>query len=354
MAALVSGIYVLLPQLRPPSTGQKVARPAHPSVQGPLDLPKEPVADTSIASVPDGAAAEKPIALPSIAAAVGPLNPWSVRYRESQDYFQFVSDAAMAAEAGDGRAALHLSRVVELCTHFTEAYRKEVDPEVAFLTGLADMIGAEKWVHEAKLEEFRRCARFFDESPFVSLPQRPGGYSSQYWRELADGTDDPLVKALHAWRDSGNYPPADPSAAESMKERIEANLRSAIVSKDPEALYSAGTLLANGPLSADPLRGIAWMILACEGGYNCSAQNLEHTYAFCAQIGSCPADAPWPYYFEQRLGREGYARAYQMAQGYAALVARGDWDRLEHSWKLDSRREPQSFVQGVPPVTVVN
>lgn len=260
---------------------------------------------------------------------------WVHRYQNSTDYFRFATEAASAAHEGDGRAALLLTKVLAACISLTRIYGREADPEAALNAHLAAMPHMEQWVREVQEQEFRRCRRFFEDDPFAGLPPRRDGYPISYWREIAQRSNDPLVKVQQAmsevgrWLDSGN---------DESRQIIQSNLGAAIQSQDWEAMYNAGLLLADGRMSADPLRGIAWTILACESGYDCSAKNPSNVFSACAKSGRCPADADWPYYVQQSIGANGYSRAYALAQELKGLMASGDWAALERYWTLDAKR----------------
>ena len=344
------GVYAYLSHRSRVDGGDLLAMPTDRS----LDVTAVAPSVDARAVAPAGRSNDVPID-PNTAAAVGTSNEWTVRYRNSQDYFQFAADAAQAALAGNGRAAMLITEVLETCNYYVDAYRSEVDPEAAFVTGLADMIGVEQWFRDGRLDEFRRCRRFFEGAPFLDLPPRTGGYSVQYWRELANSTDDPLLKVLQAAREPGLYS-ADADEAAAAKQAAQADLRAAITSKDPDALYSAGMLLADGRLSADPLRGVAWVMVACDSGYDCSVRHPHNVYSLCAQVGTCPSDKDW-HEIQQALDPDSYARAHAMAQELKKMMARNDWDHLQPYWTPDApyRHPAWSFSAddpNSPPATV--
>jgi hypothetical protein len=345
------GVYAYVSHHSQARSGDRVEMPAPRSV----DMTAVPPSVNPTAVSPAGRRKDAPIAESNTAAAVGTSNEWTVSFRNSQDYFQFVANATQAALAGDGRAAMHITEVLETCNYYVDTYRSEIDPEASFVTGLADMIGVEQWFRDGRLDEFRRCWRFFEGEPFLDLPPRTGGYSVKYWRELANSTDDPLVKVLQAARQPV-MPSSDARTAAAARRAIQADLRAAITSKDPDALYSAGMLLADGRLSADPLRGVAWVMVACDSGYDCSVRHAHNVYSLCAQVGTCPPDKDW-HKIQRALDPDSYARAHAMAEEFKKMMARNDWDRLQPYWTPDAPYRHPSWLfspgdQPTPAITV--
>jgi hypothetical protein len=96
-------------------------------------------------------------------------------------------------------------------------------------------------------------------------------------------------------------------------------------------MFNAGILLTNPRVSRDPLRGVAWTIVALERGYDGpAAQSLS-----CAEPRSCTGTSEYADSLQRDLGAERYARTYALAQEIEELLAREDWVALERYWRPD-------------------
>lgn len=120
---------------------------------------------------------------PALPPAAADLNK---DFHVSSDYFDFVSKTARRAFDGDGRAALYISKALQTCMVVTKLYGHSNDPEAAFSAAWAAQPNAPSWLIDNARSDFHACHGFFNGDAFVTLPDRPGGYSSSsYWMDRA-------------------------------------------------------------------------------------------------------------------------------------------------------------------------
>jgi hypothetical protein len=265
---------------------------------------------------------------------------WTAKFRASDDYLKFIKEALPAAVSGDGRAAWYIKEALSSCANVVRTYRGSADPQAQLQQQLEGMPHAPQWARDLLEKKTNRCLGLAQNDPFVSLPERQGGYPSAYWYEQALADDDPLAHehkaadAIAAISVNQNM-----SEAERTKrlEVVETNLRTAVQSGDPDALYHAGALLTDGRYSSNPLNGIAVALAACDLGHDCSAGNPENSWSNCKLNGACPADADYAYFIQQSLGPEKYAQTYSHAQEIEQSIRAGDWDSVLTNLAVDKR-----------------
>jgi hypothetical protein len=256
---------------------------------------------------------------------------WNRELQASNDYFAFVSKAAPKALAGDGRAALLVSKALRQCLLMTRLYGNEVDPEAAFSQALATQAVYSTELAAQKEKEFHECKRFFKDDPFVDLPSRDGGYSSpRFWGDLAYQSNDPIAQTFHAAAAIGSPISPKPGSLEI----AQSDLNQAISSGDPEAIFRAGLIISNG-LYVDPFQGYAVSLAACDLGFNCSASNTDDIlFQNCVAISTCETGAAFSDVVIKAIGSDGYAQAYARAQEIESALARGDTGALEQFAQL--------------------
>lgn len=257
------------------------------------------------------------LACPHVVGAGGPactarpdLAPnWQRRvgaqFYTAPDYFAFVRAHAAAAYAGDRRAAFYIGETVKRCASTMELYR---------------LVGQ-------TTDDFNACAGFGGDppaDPFADvLPARPGGYPWQYWHARALAGDDPLALVTDAveQRTTAGAPVAQVRRAVAL----------AVGSGDPDAYLAVGQALTNGAIGADPVDGIAWILVACETGVDCRLDNPQVGYMHCAAVGACPAGMELPAWLRAKFGDD------------AATEAEGRRDAILAA--LDAGKSVASFVQ---------
>lgn len=245
---------------------------------------------------------------------------WYSLYLSTPDRFTFVSQAARAALAGDGRAAMYVGDAIYDCAFMIQQVKRGVDitaehqrelerlPQDPSLAGVVS--GLEK-------EHFERCRRLATMDAFAGLPQREGGYEQpRYWWDLAVQAGDPGAMARNAIEQfaSGKMPDAQ---AQEVVNR-------AVLSRDPMALFWMGFALSNGQYSTNTDHGMALTLVACEMGYDCSWNNPAIVGASACKYNyndPCNGYTDWTSFTAATLGPEKYATVYAQAQELKTYLA---------------------------------
>jgi hypothetical protein len=246
---------------------------------------------------------------------------------------EFVKAALPAAKAGDGRAAYEIARMLRGCAYEMSS----ADPEAQLQQDLAKWSAkAPQSAREDMERGARSCIEFAKglakENPFGDLPVTP-----EYWMAQAYAAGEPLAqveKAAHAVADIAADPQMpEGTRAEKVKIVLE-NLRAAVESGDPEALYRTG-MLFTGLLVRDTVPGYAVALAACDLGYDCSTANPESLEHECAQDGRCPPGQDFPTLLQQGMGPEQYAELYARSQQVVLAVRAQDWDAVLANLTID-------------------
>lgn len=265
-----------------------------------------------------------PITASSVTAA-----DWTARFRASDDHLKFVKDALPAAVSGDGRAAWYVKSALSSCALVMSTYHGSADPQAKLQQQLENMPNAPQWARDVIEKQTRRCLGLAQQDPFAGLPYRQGGYPSSYWYEQAVADGDPLALEQRAADAIATISVTQSLSDTEKAKQLEAgqtNMRAAVQSGDPDALYYAGSLLSDARYSSNPLNGIAVALAACDLGHDCSASNPENAFSNCKLSGACPADADYAYFLQQSLGADKYAWVYSRAQEIVQAGRAGDWD----------------------------
>jgi hypothetical protein len=129
--------------------------------------------------------------------------------------------------------------------------------------------------------------------------------------------------ALYCVPGSGCDPAPGERAVALAASQVRAGL--AIRSGDPEAVYHAGLAIAQSSLGRNPLRGAAWMLVACRRGYRCAApDDLDRAWSCAGQDAACRAATTVEDRLQAVLGAAQYARAFTLADEYAAQLDAGE------------------------------
>jgi len=140
--------------------------------------------------------------------------------------------------------------------------------------------------------------------------------------------------ALHCGPGSDCDPVPGDRAMSLAAAQVRAGL--AIRSGDAEAIYDAGRAIASDQLGRNPLRGAAWMLVACERGYDCSAGNALNEALRCDEADpACRPGANVTDLLAAQLGPADYARAFALAAEYDAQLTRGELGDREVAFGRD-------------------
>jgi len=163
-------------------------------------------------------------------------------------------------------------------------------------------------------------------APAQSAPPPRRDFASRPRLEAALRTGEPRAygyAALHCGPGSDCDPVPGDRAMALASAQVRAGL--AIRSGDAEAIYDAGRAIASDQLGRNPLRGAAWMLVACERGYDCSAGNAHNEALRCDEADpACRPGANVTDLLAAQLGPADYARAFALAAEYDAKLTRGE------------------------------
>jgi hypothetical protein len=264
---------------------------------------------------------------------------WEREFNVSSDYFSFVSKAARKAYAGDGRAALFISKALYLCLPIMREYSNSKDPQSDFDAGWSARTKAPQWILERARKDFQTCAGFLKADAFSGLPDRTDGYKSvRYWSDESIKDGDASAQVQQAEDDIAKTVLEKSSDAKAKHfQSAQLAIDRAVGSQDPAALFQVGQLLSSGHASNDPLQGFALSIAACNLGYDCTTTNAV-LFNDCAALNTCAAGMNYADIIKQAVGENGYAQAYARAQQIQEAMARGDTETVKQFAQL--KRNP--------------
>ena len=98
-----------------------------------------------------------------------------------------------------------------------------------------------------------------------------------------------------------------------------------VASGDPEAIFSAGLAIASESAGRNPVRGAAWLLVACRRGYDCSTSNELNEALRCPPgEATCATGGNVEDRLQAELGPGGFAEAYALSQEFSQLLEGGD------------------------------
>jgi hypothetical protein len=263
---------------------------------------------------------------------------WGTQFRESTDYFDFVSLAAQAALQGNGRAAYYVEVVLTNCTEVVNLAKTSPDPEKDYLENYRRILPyAPQRLFDKATVEAHKCARLGKENAFADLPSREGDYPKKFWHELALKESDPLAEAAQVQTDLPKLSQMKSSEDRQLAlVRLQHYIRDAVGSKDPEAIFTIGIALQNSHAVDDNnLQAVAVSLAACDLGYDCSVSNPQNYRQICRPIDVCPDGATYSDRLQQIYRSTLYAEIYSQAQIFKDLLTREDWQELDKFVRID-------------------
>jgi len=289
-----------------------------------------------------GFASSRDIDLPTNASVArggrdSPPKPWTARYQESEDYFAFAEAAGRAAVAGDVRAQYVLSQVLLECY-------VEVGLTVAMGKGsiaenvearLAAAPGYREQDRVRVRREVQRCEGFFDGHPLASLSLPAEAQTHEYWFEKAVAAGDPQAVMDRAAKAVAQYGADDAESKSALFAEVFGDVRIAVASREPAALAKVGWMYTSPTVARDSVfQGPAWLMAACQLGYDCSAPNPELGRA-CLDAGTCIAGLTLADVFQRDLGARQFAKVYAASQDIVFKVNEGDWEGLRQYLEMN-------------------
>lgn len=233
---------------------------------------------------------------------------WNRRFEESDDHYAFVREAVAVALDGDGRAQWFLAMALLKC-------RAEVSAAPYKLPGPWPRIDP-------------RCARFENGHPLdgFALPEEAKEY--QYWRNAAYASADAAALVARAATAAVNVNAMTGAKRAQAMEQIMSDFRVALASKEPEVLLQIGGVFMSPTVASDLSRAFAWLLAACELGYDCGTRSFPGLDADCRLSGRC-THVTTITEFMTSGSYPGFARAYAAGLDIAHKVREGDWTGLQ-------------------------
>lgn len=252
---------------------------------------------------------------------------WREDYVRADDLFAFSMRATKAAMAGDSRAQYYLSQALRTC---------HIETGPIKLSGL----GVEEYLQQLFAElpysppnqiinarqRIARCERFLSAESLSreSIPPNPEDH--EYWLDQAIAAGDSMALMERSNIAAADLSDVDAEAAQLVKAQALSAVRVAIASKAPEAIAAVGELFWSADVARDhSYQGPAWILAACELGYDCTAANPDFMLLNCDYQVACPT-------LQDVLMRDfgaDYGRIYAASQDIAYKLRVGDWDGLQ-------------------------
>ena len=268
----------------------------------------------------------------STASPNGPIpTGYKEAFAQSRNYWKFAHDALAAASAGDADAQFYLSRALDYCAEHNSLYFQRRGKSI----GLDEALQYAALRHlpiDTTQDVYDRCHEFIDRD------SSDLGRASD-WLAQATAAGQPVAQAVTAIKllmqesqrnsvRAGGLPNSDSAATVSDGFDPRQLLRAAVQSKDPEVLFSLGdalTLMAPTAVDSDTTR-LAWWLVACQRGFDCSA-NAEWVKNSCANSPQC-ASADGPSDLVQTLAGDKWPEVEQRAREINSSLDQGKWDDL--------------------------
>lgn len=252
-------------------------------------------------------------------------------FARSHSYWKFAHDALPAARAGNATAQFYLSKVLDYCTEHNSLYFQRRGKSIGLDEGLQYAAQRHLPIDIAQ-EVYDRCHEFVDRD--ASELGRATDWlaeataSGQPLAQAATATKLLMQESQHNFARAGGLPSADNEATVSDSSGPRELLRAAVQSKDPEVLFGVGDALTLlDPAIADKnTTRFAWWLVACQRGFDCSA-NAEWVKNSCANAPQC-ASADGPSDLVQSLAGDKWPDVEQRAQQINEKLDRGQWGEL--------------------------
>jgi hypothetical protein len=256
---------------------------------------------------------------------------WMRRYHDSTDDFALARDLVNAALHGSSRAAYALRGVLLRC----ELQKRTLSPYPAESLAarlelhLATLPNAPDWIRAKRRREALRCERLVSEDPFEGYEVPEEARDFRYWSELALASRDALAVMDHAYGLVASRPSSDDAPKDrEFREALTADVRVAVSSRDPAALFAVGGVFSNPSVVANPEGGYAWQVAACELGFDCLLAKPDWGFG-CVESGACLPGQTWLDNMQRDLGPVKYAEIYAKSQDIRYKLETGDWDGLQ-------------------------
>jgi hypothetical protein len=253
------------------------------------------------------------------------------RFAKATNYWQFATDVAPAARAGDRDAQYYLWRAMNWCEDSNRFFFERQHRHLTLEEAITEAQRLHNSVQLARLT-FARCHDFQDH-------ENSGLGLASEWLAVATESRQPAAQAATAEqlllqqvmdnvaREQGFTPPAGQEGRINNSVDPHVLLREAVESADPEVLRVIGEVQGMlDPNPKDNTSELAWLLLACRAGLDCSA-NADWVLTICHWAPSCPTTGGTDEVLEALAAERWQAVQDQAAQIRAQLDG-SSWDEL--------------------------
>jgi hypothetical protein len=260
-------------------------------------------------------------------------NPDSYRslFDQSRNYWLLANRILAAAKSGNSDAQYYLSRSIEYCREKNGFFFSHRGQQLSLEEGLQYAVKRNLPIEIAR-EVYDKCHDFtVNDQSVLGDPSDWLAKATASGQSLAESTtaEKMLISSSQEMlsRASGVAKP-DPGAPIGAGLNPADLLRSAVESDDPEVFFTIGEMLpllfsTNTDTTVDRL---AWMLLACERGFDCTA-NADWVKLSCGSTTAC-ASATAPTDVVQSFSGNNWPAVQQRASDMSAKIAAGKWDQL--------------------------
>jgi hypothetical protein len=177
-----------------------------------------------------------------------------------------------------------------------------------------------------KRQQIERCEPFLSAKSLTRFSVPPDPQEHKYWFEQAVANGDPLAVTEQSNLAVIDLSDANAEAAQLIKSQARSAVHVAVISKEPAAIAAVGTLFWSADLARDhSFQGPAWLMAACELGYDCTAENPEFRLLNCDYQSTCPTLQD----ILVRDFRAKYGEIYAASQDIVYKIRNDDWDGLQ-------------------------
>jgi hypothetical protein len=252
-------------------------------------------------------------------------------YDAAQNYWDVAHAALPAAKAGNAEAQFYLSRVIEQCEIDNKMFFRRRGQTLSLDEGL--QLAANRNVSVALAQTiFERCHQFLT-SDATELG------SSSEWLAKATRAGQPLAEATTAskillqtmmqnFARDGGVPNQDPKPELESGADPRTLFYQAVKSKDAEVMFMIGEaqgLLYPSRSDTDVTR-FAWWLVACQRGFDCTADGRFVKQA-CAEFPDCQS-AAGPTDLVRSASQDKWPEVQQRALEISTMLDAGQWDEL--------------------------
>jgi hypothetical protein len=251
-------------------------------------------------------------------------------FRDAKNYADYADSVRAGAQGGDSSAQFFLSEALRYCrqnlSRFFIAHGK---PVRTLGEAQARWASRPAGYQQEIVEVYERCHAYLED------PERSSQLDEwSEWLDKAANSGVPLAEGTKAdvLRTSALTARLSLDSAVRVDPQTDAKAHTlaleALKSRDADVIWLAAQFVDEREMSRDKL-GIltgAWQLLACERGYDCSAQ-AEWVRTACNFDQLCNPGDTGRQYLERHLG-DNLAAAKRLANEIGTTLNNGDWSKL--------------------------